>query len=114
MDRSARWRRTPPRPGARATGAWSWWSCGGSRDRPRRSITMALPEERLRFGAVERALTSVEALPGSRVSWGGVWSGFLVGLGALLLLSMLGLAVGISAVDVGPEPGAARVLGVGA
>lgn len=75
---------------------------------------MALPEERLRFGAVERALTSVQAMPGSRVSWAGVWSGFLVGLGALLLLSMLGLAVGISAVDIGPEPGAARGFGVGA
>lgn len=75
---------------------------------------MALPEERLRLGTVERALTSVQALPGSRVSWGGVWSGFLIGLGALLLLSMLGLAVGISAVDVGQESGATRGLGVGA
>lgn len=75
---------------------------------------MALPEERLRFGEVERTLTSVQALPRSRVSWGGVWSGFLIGLGALLLLSVLGLAVGISAVDIGPDSAAARGLGVGA
>jgi hypothetical protein len=75
---------------------------------------MALPEERLRFGAVERTVASLRALPGAGVSWGGVWSGFLIGLGALLLLSMLGLAVGISAVDVGPGEGPGRGLGVGA
>ncbi len=75
---------------------------------------MAFPEERLRMGAAERTVASLQALPGARVSWGGVWSGFLIGLGTLLLLSMLGLAVGISAVDVGPGPGAGRGLGVGA
>jgi hypothetical protein len=74
---------------------------------------MALPEERVRISAVERSVASLGALPGTRVSWGGVWSGFLIGLGALLLLSMLGLAVGISAVDVGSEQGG-RGLGVGA
>ena len=36
---------------------------------------------------------------GLRVSWGGVWSGVLVTLGALILLSALGVAVGMSAVD---------------
>lgn len=39
------------------------------------------------------------AWEGVRVSWGGVWSGLLVGLGLLLLLSSLGLAIGIAALD---------------
>jgi hypothetical protein len=34
---------------------------------------------------------------GTRVSWGGIWAGVLVALGTLLLLSTLGLAVGIAA-----------------
>lgn len=36
---------------------------------------------------------------GLRVSWGGVWSGVLVTLGSLILLSALGVAVGITAVN---------------
>ncbi|MGH6609026.1 MAG: hypothetical protein ACRECQ_02100 [Burkholderiaceae bacterium] len=40
-------------------------------------------------------------LAGWRVSWGGIWGGFLAVMGTLLLLSALGLAIGISAVDVG-------------
>jgi hypothetical protein len=76
---------------------------------------MALPEERLRFGVAERTVAALQALPGSRVSWGGVWSGLLIGLGALLLLSMLGLAVGVSAVDVTPgQEDTGRGLGIGA
>jgi hypothetical protein len=75
---------------------------------------MALPEDRVRFGAAERPVASLQGLPSTRVSWGGVWSGFLVGLGALLLLSVLGLAVGISAVDVRAGQGGARGLGIGA
>lgn len=52
---------------------------------------------------------------GMRVAWGGVWSGFLVAVGVLLLLSVLGLAIGVSAADVGPgEDGNAKGLGIGA
>ena len=50
----------------------------------------------------------VEATPldGLKVSWGGIWSGVLVVLGMLLLLTTFGLAVGISASDPGEtEPG---------
>jgi hypothetical protein len=36
---------------------------------------------------------------GLRVSWGGVWGGVLVSLGSLILLSALGVAVGVTAVD---------------
>lgn len=42
------------------------------------------------------------ALSGFRVAWGGVWSGFLVGTGVFLLLSTLGLAIGISTANIGP------------
>ena len=75
---------------------------------------MALPEERMRIAPVDRTMGGVQALPGARVSWGGVWSGLLIALGALLLLTMLGLAVGISAIDVGPGQSPGRGLGVGA
>lgn len=72
---------------------------------------MAVPQERLRVA--ERAqLTPLET---ARISWAGVWSGFLIGLGVLMLLSTLGLAIGISAADVGPGQGSdAKVFGIGA
>lgn len=38
---------------------------------------------------------------GMKVSWGGIFGGVLVALGLLMLLSSLGLAVGISAADPG-------------
>jgi hypothetical protein len=75
---------------------------------------MALPEERIRVGAVERTIAALQTPPAARVSWSGVWSGFLIGFGTLLLLSMLGLAVGISAVDVGPGQAPGTGLGIGA
>jgi hypothetical protein len=37
------------------------------------------------------------AFEGMRISWGGIWAGVLVVLGALLVLSTLGLAIGFSA-----------------
>jgi len=72
---------------------------------------MAVPQERLRVA--ERV--PVAPLETARISWAGVWSGFLIGLGVLMLLSTLGLAVGISAVDIGPGQGSdARAFGIGA
>ena len=53
---------------------------------------------RVNPGGVYRSVES-DPVPvtfeGVRVSWGGVWSGFLFGMGVLLLLSTLGLAIGI-------------------
>ncbi|TFZ04445.1 hypothetical protein [Ramlibacter rhizophilus] len=65
---------------------------------------------------VQGGLTAAAvAQQGSRVSWGGVWSGLLVAIGVFLLLTVLGLAIGISAADVGPgEDLNARSLGIGA
>ena len=52
---------------------------------------------------------------GSRIAWDGVWSGLLVAVGIFLLLSVLGLAIGISAADIAPnQEGNARELGMGA
>jgi hypothetical protein len=42
---------------------------------------------------------------GMSVSWGGVWGGVLVGTGLLLLLTALGVATGISAVDSNSDAG---------
>lgn len=66
-------------------------------------------QERYQVGTVP-----IESVEG-HVSWGGVWSGFLIGMGLLLLFSALGLAIGISTVDVAPgEELNARGLGMGA
>jgi hypothetical protein len=45
------------------------------------------------------ALPAVRGFDGLRVSWGGVWGGVLLTLGSLALLSALGVAVGVTAVD---------------
>ena len=72
---------------------------------------MAVPQERLRVA--DRV--PVAPLETARISWAGVWSGFLIGLGVLMLLSTLGLAVGVSAVDIGPGQGSdARAFSLGA
>lgn len=72
---------------------------------------MAMPQERLR--TIERPVPALAEA--GWLSWGGVWSGFLVGLGTLLLLGTLGLAIGVTAADVGTGEGAgARGLGIGA
>jgi hypothetical protein len=49
---------------------------------------------------------------GLRVSWGGIWGGVLAAVGLLVLLSALGMAVGISAVKPGQTE--ASTLGTGA
>jgi hypothetical protein len=44
-------------------------------------------------------LAMARGFDGLRVSWGGVWGGVLLTLGSLALLSALGVAVGVTAVD---------------
>jgi len=48
--------------------------------------------------AVE-GLAAREGFEGLRVSWGGVWGGVLVTLGSLMLLTALGVAVGMTAMN---------------
>jgi hypothetical protein len=66
--------------------------------------------------AVEREVlierTASDAFEGMKISWGGVFGGVLAGIGALMLLSSLGLAIGISAVDPRDPDGSA--IGTGA
>jgi hypothetical protein len=58
---------------------------------------------------------NTNATQGMRVAWGGVWTGYLVAIGAALLLGVLGLAIGVSAADVGPGTDTnAKGLGIGA
>lgn len=47
-----------------------------------------------------------------RVSWGGVFGGVLSGVGVLILLAALGLAIGVSSID--PNDPDARAIGTGA
>jgi hypothetical protein len=82
---------------------------------------MTTPEETARRAERERVAMAATPILGApiehlRVSWGGVWSGFVIGLSASILLGMLGLAIGITAADVGPGDAgaAAKGLGIGA
>ena len=63
----------------------------------------------------EQVVLSSSGLQGIRVAWGGIWSGFLFALGVFLLLTVLGMAIGITAADIGtPDGTSARSLGIGA
>jgi len=55
---------------------------------------------------------SARPFDGMKISWGGVFGGVLAGIGALMLLSSLGLAIGISATD--PVDPNGQALGIGA
>jgi hypothetical protein len=59
------------------------------------------------------ALTPPSVPQGYRVNWGSVWSGFLVAVGIFMLLTVLGLAIGISAADIGQGANPSG-LGIGA
>jgi hypothetical protein len=65
--------------------------------------------------AVEREVLierPVNPFDGMRISWGGIFGGVLAGVGTLLLLTTLGLAIGISAVD--PQGTDGSTVGTGA
>ena len=67
---------------------------------------------RTRDRSTTRGSAVVRDVEGMRVSWGGIWGGVLVGMGALLLLTALGVAIGISAVD--PSGTDVQSVGIGA
>lgn len=50
---------------------------------------------------------------GLKVSWGGIWGGVLVAIGLLLLLSVLGIAIGVTAVDPGDTQAESVGAGIG-
>lgn len=61
--------------------------------------------ERRRVAFAHAAFTPAAraGFDGLRVSWGGVWAGVLVTMGGLALLSALGVAVGMTAIDRSSE-----------
>ena len=54
--------------------------------------------ERRRVGYAS-AYGAARVSEGARVSWGGIWGGVLVSMGSLVVLSALGMAVGMTALD---------------
>ena len=52
------------------------------------------------------------SIEGFRISWGSIWAGVLTGMGTLLFLTTLGLAIGVSAID--PTNTDAGAVGMGA
>ena len=79
---------------------------GPGRDAERVSASEPAPAA---WGAVRPAASTVRrpeptetiALTDDRVRWGPIWAGLLTALTALLLLSLLGVAIGLSTVDAG-------------
>jgi len=78
-----------------------------SSNEPNRDVRRELREEGPPLERREPTARSVEAFEtptaavppmGPRVRWGGVTSGFIIALGTILLLTALGLAIGITAV----------------
>jgi hypothetical protein len=89
----------------------------GARREHREGVPPPAPRERP-ARSVEAFDTPTAAVPpvGPRVRWGGVSSGFIIALGTILLLTALGLAVGITTVG-DPRtatPDTASGLGIGA
>ena len=80
------------------------------------AIAAQHPYHDRRTGERRRNYPSMPAMlrgaDGMRVSWGSIFGGVLVAMGVLLLLTALGLAIGISAVD--PAQTQAGRLGTGA
>ena len=86
-------------------------------DQRREVIPPAVPQEQpaRAVGVYETALEGVPPV-GPRVRWGGVMSGVILALGIVLLLTALGLAIGITAVGDprAATAGTATGLGIGA
>jgi hypothetical protein len=72
----------------------------------------AVGERRARYRRAEDRAGGSRRWGGLSVSWGGVWSGVLLVIGMLILLTVLGLAIGVSAVDPGETE--AQTFGAGA
>ena len=69
----------------------------------------SVERRRLAYPPVQNALLGADGL---RVSWGGIWGGVLSATGLLMLLTALGVAIGISAVN--PSSTDVQSLGTGA
>jgi len=77
----------------------------GRGDRPTEAPVTAAPVAAVTDGretrAATRTVSQVMTLPTDRVRWGPIWAGLLSAFFALLVLSLLGLALGASTVNAG-------------
>ena len=79
---------------------------------PSTMVPMVIPHSDMHQNTTASAAVSIQ---GFRVAWSSIWSGFLIAVGVVLLMTVLGLAIGVSAADVGPgQEGNAKGLGIGA
>ncbi len=76
--------------------------------------------ERVRVGSADHGHSTDEMVPDymgdafrSRVSWGAIFAGTVVGVGVLLMLSLAGLALGLSSADFGPGQNGMKGIGTG-
>jgi hypothetical protein len=77
---------------------------------------MVTPEEQLRERErVAIAATARGPLAGPAVSWRGIWAGFMVATAVSIVLSALGVAIGLSVLDANPATaGATQSWSIGA
>ena len=73
----------------------------GRDDRPTEAPVTAAPVAAVNDGRATRTVSQVMTLPTDRVRWGPIWAGLLSAFFALLVLSLLGLALGASTVNAG-------------
>jgi hypothetical protein len=71
-------------------------------DSGRFSEIMVTPEERIRERERVAIATTAARLPIEEVSWSGIWAGFMTAMAVAVVLTALGIAVGISVLDVNP------------
>jgi hypothetical protein len=85
------------------------------RDRPEHAVRALIPiQTNLRCMIMATVIEERSEIPveGLKISWGGIWAGVLTGLGVLLFLTTLGLAVGVTTIDPGDTD--AQAIGTGA
>lgn len=77
--------------------------------------------ERVRVEPADRGRSTEEMVPDymgdafrSRVSWGAIFAGTVVGVGVLLMLTLAGLALGLSSADFGPGESGLKGFSTGA
>ena len=63
---------------------------------------MITPEERIRERERIAIAATAARLPIEEVSWSGIWAGFMTAMAVAVVLTALGIAVGISVLDVNP------------
>jgi len=63
---------------------------------------MVTPEERIRERERIAIAATAARLPIEEVSWSGIWAGFMTATAVAVVLTALGIAVGVSVLDVNP------------